>query len=150
VYESAEPGLVVAAFPAVAAAVPAAVPAACPPPSDLDAAQRVLDTNLFGAWRLVQALLPLLQRSPAPRIVNVSSGAGSHGDPAFGLTARGGAAESYGISKAALNALTATLAAELARSACPCTAVRNRGCAERGGRGDRDILADGNPTPCSW
>jgi NAD(P)-dependent dehydrogenase (short-subunit alcohol dehydrogenase family) len=82
--------------------------------ADLDAAHRVLDTNLFGAWRLTQALLPLLRRSPAPRIVNISSGAGSHGDPAFGLTARGGAAASYGISKAALNALTATLATELA------------------------------------
>jgi NAD(P)-dependent dehydrogenase (short-subunit alcohol dehydrogenase family) len=82
--------------------------------ADFDAAHRVLDTNLFGAWRLTQALLPLLRRSPAPRIVNMSSGAGSHGDPAFGLTARGGAAASYGISKAALNALTATLATELA------------------------------------
>ena len=82
--------------------------------ADLDAAHRVLETNLFGAWRLVQELLPLLRRSPAPRIVNVSSGAGSHGDPAFGLTARGGAAASYGISKAALNALSATLATELA------------------------------------
>ena len=82
--------------------------------ADLEAAHRVLETNLFGAWRLVQALLPLLRQSSAPRIVNVSSGAGSHGDAAFGLTARGGAAASYGISKAALNALTATLATELA------------------------------------
>ena len=93
--------------------------------ADLDAARVVLDTNLFGTWRLTQALLPLLRRSPEPRIVNVSSGAGSHGDPAFGLTARGGAAASYGISKAALNALTATLATELAdtgvlvNSVCP-------------------------------
>jgi NAD(P)-dependent dehydrogenase (short-subunit alcohol dehydrogenase family) len=46
--------------------------------------------------------------------VNVSSGAGSHGDDQFGLTRRDGAAASYGISKAALNALTSTLAAELA------------------------------------
>jgi len=91
--------------------------------ADLTAAHRVLETNLFGAWRLIQALLPLLQRSPAPRIVNVSSGAGSHGDPAFGLTARGGAAASYGISKAALNALTATLAAELADSSVLVNAV---------------------------
>jgi NAD(P)-dependent dehydrogenase (short-subunit alcohol dehydrogenase family) len=93
--------------------------------ADLDAARVVLETNLFGTWRLTQALLPLLRRSPEPRVVNVSSGAGSHGDPAFGLTARGGAAASYGISKAALNALTATLATELAdtgvlvNSVCP-------------------------------
>lgn len=46
---------------------------------------------LFGAWRLTQALLPLLWQSPSPRIVSVSSGAGSHDDPAFGLRARGGA-----------------------------------------------------------
>jgi NAD(P)-dependent dehydrogenase (short-subunit alcohol dehydrogenase family) len=82
--------------------------------ADLDAARAVMEVNLFGAWRLVQAALPLLRRSPHPRIVNVSSGAGSHGDTAFGLTVRGGAAASYGVSKAALNALTSTLAAELA------------------------------------
>jgi NAD(P)-dependent dehydrogenase (short-subunit alcohol dehydrogenase family) len=82
--------------------------------ADLDAAHAVLETNLFGTWRLTQALLPLLRRSPAARIVNVSSGAGSHDDPAFGLRARHGAAASYGISKAALNALTTTLATELA------------------------------------
>jgi NAD(P)-dependent dehydrogenase (short-subunit alcohol dehydrogenase family) len=81
--------------------------------ADLDAARRVVETNLFGAWRLTQALLPLLLRSASPRVVNVSSGAGSHGDDAFGLTARGGAAASHGISKAALNAMTSTLAAEL-------------------------------------
>jgi NAD(P)-dependent dehydrogenase (short-subunit alcohol dehydrogenase family) len=82
--------------------------------ADLDAARRVMETNLYGPWRLTQAVLPALRRSPAGRVVAVSSGAGSHGDPAFGLTARGGAAASYGISKAALNALTSTLATELA------------------------------------
>ena len=46
--------------------------------------------------------------------MNVSSGAGSHRDDQFGLAKRGGTAASYGISKAALNALTSTLAAELA------------------------------------
>jgi NAD(P)-dependent dehydrogenase (short-subunit alcohol dehydrogenase family) len=46
--------------------------------------------------------------------VNVGSGGGSHGDPQFGLAHRHGAAASYGVSKAALHALTATLAAELA------------------------------------
>jgi NAD(P)-dependent dehydrogenase (short-subunit alcohol dehydrogenase family) len=80
----------------------------------LDAARSVLETNLLGVWRVTQAMLPLLRRSPHPRLVMVSSGAGSHADEQFGLTRRGGAAASYGISKAALNALTATLAAELA------------------------------------
>lgn len=82
--------------------------------ADLSAAEQVLSANLFGPWRTIQALLPLLRESPHPRIVNVSSGAGSHGDEQFGLARRGGAAASYGISKAAQNALTATLAAELA------------------------------------
>ncbi len=82
--------------------------------ADLDRARQIMDTNLFGAWRLTQSLLPLLRASAHPRIVNVASGAGSHGDPAFGLTRRHGAAASYGISKAALAALTSTLAAELA------------------------------------
>ena len=79
----------------------------------LETARRVLDTNLFGAWRVCQAFLPLVRRSPLGRIVIVSSGAGSHGEPRFGLTATGGAAASYGISKAALNALAVKLAAEL-------------------------------------
>jgi NAD(P)-dependent dehydrogenase (short-subunit alcohol dehydrogenase family) len=93
--------------------------------ADLDEARRILDTNLLGAWRVTIALPPLLRRSPHPRVVNVSSGAGSHGDEQFGLTRRGGAAATYGISKAALNALTSSLAAELAdtpilvNSACP-------------------------------
>lgn len=93
--------------------------------ADLAAAHQVLETNLFGAWRVTQALLPLLRQSPAPRIVNISSGAGSHDDPAFGLRSRGRAAASYGISKAALNALTSTLATELTgtnflvNSVCP-------------------------------
>ncbi len=82
--------------------------------ANLDDAHQVMETNLFGAWRLTQALLPLLRKSPAPRVVNVSSGAGSHDDQAFGLRSRGGAAASYGITKAALNALTSTLATELA------------------------------------
>lgn len=83
--------------------------------ANLDQARRVMDVNVFGPGRLTQVLLPHLLESPSPRIVNVSSGAGSHGDDQFGLTRRNGAAAAtYGISKAALNALTATLAAELA------------------------------------
>jgi NAD(P)-dependent dehydrogenase (short-subunit alcohol dehydrogenase family) len=80
--------------------------------ADLKAAHMVVDTNLFGAWRTCQAFLPLLRGSAHGRIVNVSSGAGSHGDDQFGLAANRGAA-SYGISKTALNALTTKLAADL-------------------------------------
>jgi NAD(P)-dependent dehydrogenase (short-subunit alcohol dehydrogenase family) len=82
--------------------------------ADLDQSRRVFETNLFGTWAVIQAFLPLLRNSTSGRIVNVSSGAGSHGEPQFGLNARRGAAASYGISKAALNALTSSLAAELA------------------------------------
>jgi NAD(P)-dependent dehydrogenase (short-subunit alcohol dehydrogenase family) len=82
--------------------------------ADLEAAERVMQVNLFGNWRMIQAFLPLLKRRADPRIVNVGGGAGSYGDPGFDLPVRGGAAATYGISKAALNALTSTLAAELA------------------------------------
>lgn len=81
--------------------------------ADLELAQGVFETNLFGAWRVCQVFLPLIGRSSHGRIVNVSSGAGSHGEPRFGLTTNRGSTASYSISKAALNALTAKLAAEL-------------------------------------
>jgi NAD(P)-dependent dehydrogenase (short-subunit alcohol dehydrogenase family) len=85
-----------------------------PSSADLAAAHAALETNLFGPWRTTTAFLPLLRAAARPRIVNVSSGAGSHADPDFGLTTGGGAAPAYGISKAALNALTSRFAAELA------------------------------------
>lgn len=93
--------------------------------ANLEIAQSVMAVTLFGAWRLSQALLPLLRKSPAGRIVNVSSGAGSHGDPAFGLTTSNGMGTSYAVSKAALNALTVKLAQEeresgvLINAVCP-------------------------------
>src|SRR5829696_6575919 len=59
------------------------------------------------------ANLPLIKGSRHGRIENVASGAGSHGESNFGLTTGGGSAATYSVSKAALNALTAKLAAEL-------------------------------------
>lgn len=91
--------------------------------ADLAAAHALLETNLFGAWRMTQAFLPLLRRSPHPRVVNVSSGAGSHGDAGFGLMTNNGATASYGISKAALNALTVKFAVELSTSGILVNAV---------------------------
>jgi NAD(P)-dependent dehydrogenase (short-subunit alcohol dehydrogenase family) len=74
--------------------------------ADLDEVRDAFDTNVLGAWRVVQATLALLRRSRSPRIVNVSSGAGA-------LTDMGGGTPAYRTSKAALNALTRVLAAEL-------------------------------------
>lgn len=85
-----------------------------PSTAKLDEARRVMDATLFGAWRTCQAMLPLLRRSAAGRIVNVSSGAGSHDDPVFGLTSGNAMGPGYAVAKAALNALTSALATELA------------------------------------
>lgn len=75
--------------------------------ADLNTVHTALETNLFGAWRMIQAFLPLLRQSDAGRIVNVSSEGGS-------LASMGGGTPAYSISKASLNALTRILAAELA------------------------------------
>jgi NAD(P)-dependent dehydrogenase (short-subunit alcohol dehydrogenase family) len=74
--------------------------------ADLGEVRDALETNLLGAWRVTQAVLPLLRASPAARVVNVSSGAGALND-------MGGGTPAYRTSKAALNALTRILAAEL-------------------------------------
>ena len=74
--------------------------------ADLDRVHTTLETNLFGAWRTTLAFLALLRRSPHPRVVNVSSGSGS-------LAEMGAGTPAYSVSKAALNALTRILAAEL-------------------------------------
>jgi NAD(P)-dependent dehydrogenase (short-subunit alcohol dehydrogenase family) len=42
-----------------------------------DAMRLVFETNVFGVVRVTHAFLPLLHRSPAPVVVNVSSGLGS-------------------------------------------------------------------------
>jgi NAD(P)-dependent dehydrogenase (short-subunit alcohol dehydrogenase family) len=74
--------------------------------ADLDVVRQAAETNLYGPWLMVQRFLPLLRNSEHPRIVNVSSEAGS-------LTSMGGGTPAYTASKAALNALTRMLAAEL-------------------------------------
>ena len=74
--------------------------------ADLDAVREAAETNLYGTWRVVQEMLPLLRASEHPRIVNVSSEAGS-------VSLMGGGTPAYSASKAALNALTRMLAAEL-------------------------------------
>jgi len=79
------------------------------PPGQTTAADllAVYDTNVFGVVRTTHAMLPLLERSAAPVIVNVSSGLGSltiaHDPGRFEYTINGLA---YPSSKSALNMLT--------------------------------------------
>lgn len=72
---------------------------------------RLLDTtlltNLIGPWRMADAVVPHMVRSGYGRIVNVSSNLGS----LAGMTQ--GQEPAYRVSKAALNALTRILAADL-------------------------------------
>ena len=67
--------------------------------------REMMDTNLYGPLMMCQALAPLLKKSSAGRIVNVSSGMGS-------LTSMGGGSPAYRITKTALNAMTKVLASE--------------------------------------
>jgi NAD(P)-dependent dehydrogenase (short-subunit alcohol dehydrogenase family) len=86
--------------------------------ADIEKSHEAFETNFFGAWRLAQAAIPLLRKSKEPRIVNVSSEAGS-------LAGMGSGTPAYSASKAAMNALTRVLADELKRdgilvnSVCP-------------------------------
>jgi len=86
------------------------------PPSRarVDAIERVLRTNFLGAVATAQAMLPLLRKSDAGRIVNVSSDLGSitrHGDPTWKYAHV--KVLGYCASKAALNMFTVQLAFEL-------------------------------------
>jgi NAD(P)-dependent dehydrogenase (short-subunit alcohol dehydrogenase family) len=78
--------------------------------------REAFETNLFGAWRMAQAVAPLMRAAKWGRIVNVSSESGS-------LASMGAGTPAYATSKAALNALTRVLAAELRGSGVLVNAV---------------------------
>ena len=85
-----------------------------PGKANIDAVRRVIEVNFHGPLQVTQALLPLLRKAEAARIVNVSSGLGSltlNADPAWPF------AEykfmGYNGSKALLNMMTVQLAYEL-------------------------------------
>jgi NAD(P)-dependent dehydrogenase (short-subunit alcohol dehydrogenase family) len=84
--------------------------------ADLGAVAEALDVNLFGAWRVIHSLLPMLRSSARARIVNVSGEAGS-------ISVMTGGSPAYAVSKASLNALTRLLAGELARDGVLVNAV---------------------------
>ena len=82
-----------------------------------DLLRKTLETNTLGALRVTRAFLPFLEKSQAPRVINVSSGSGQLTDGADGW------APAYSISKTALNGVTSQLAQALPKvavnSVCP-------------------------------
>ncbi|ULU26090.1 SDR family oxidoreductase [Dyella terrae] len=103
---------------------------------DIDLVRQALETNLLGAWRVAEAMLPLMQRHGYGRIVNVSSGCGA-------ADSDGTSCPAYRVSKAALNSHTRMLATELAGSGILVNAVCPGWVAtDMGGHGGRPI-ADG-------
>ncbi len=86
-----------------------------PTGAELDNVRAVFETNYFGVITVTNAMLPLLLRSSAPRIVNMSSGVGSlagMSDP-DGPLAGMPPSVAYVPSKTALNSLTVQYAKEL-------------------------------------
>jgi NAD(P)-dependent dehydrogenase (short-subunit alcohol dehydrogenase family) len=82
-----------------------------------DLLRKTLETNTLGALRVTRAFAPLLRKSKAPRVINVSSGGGQLTGGADGW------APAYCISKTALNGVTVQLEAALPKfavnSVCP-------------------------------
>jgi NAD(P)-dependent dehydrogenase (short-subunit alcohol dehydrogenase family) len=120
---------------------------------DLEHCRATFETNALGPLRVSRAFLPLLRQAKRPKVINISSGAGSIGRkkfylrqvfakyadrisgrflqkiPFFGrLAARGarqgsGQPYAYSTSKAALNMLTCNFAAEFYKAGLICVAL---------------------------
>jgi NAD(P)-dependent dehydrogenase (short-subunit alcohol dehydrogenase family) len=80
--------------------------------SRLEGIRKVYETNVFGAFAVTEALLPLIKASPAGRIVNQSSVLGSLATISSGQVGDW-TTPGYTSSKAALNMLTVVAAYEL-------------------------------------
>ncbi|MEU2350170.1 SDR family oxidoreductase [Modestobacter sp. NPDC049651] len=102
-------------------------PAQQPSTADLDVIRAVVETNVLGVVRVTNAVLPLLRRSPSPRIVMMSSSVGSltrQSGPGSATTT-GPVAVAYAPSKTFLNAVMLQYVQELAdtkilvNAACP-------------------------------
>ncbi len=97
------------------------------PPSELDIEvyRKTYETNVFGVFAVTKAMLPLLRRSNAGRIVNLSSPVGSltlNSDPAS-FYAQMPPLLAYCSSKTAVNAITVFFANELRQTTIKVNAV---------------------------
>jgi NAD(P)-dependent dehydrogenase (short-subunit alcohol dehydrogenase family) len=101
-----------------------------PSQTTLATLRAVYETNVFGVVAVTNAMLPLLRRAPAARIVNVSSEVGSitsMTDPDGPMAAM--ASVPYPSSKTALNMVTAMFAKELSGTAIKVNAANPGYCA---------------------
>jgi NAD(P)-dependent dehydrogenase (short-subunit alcohol dehydrogenase family) len=80
---------------------------------DLARVRAAVETNVIGVIRVTNAMLPLLRRSAAPRIVNMSSSVGSLTRQTTPGAETGPISVAYAPSKAFLNAVTVQYAKEL-------------------------------------
>ncbi len=104
--------------------------AGLPSQTTLATLREVYETNVFGVVTVTNAMLPLLRRAPAARIVNVSSEVGSitsMTDPDGPMAAM--ASVPYPSSKAALNMVTAMYAKELKATPIKINAANPGNCA---------------------
>jgi NAD(P)-dependent dehydrogenase (short-subunit alcohol dehydrogenase family) len=81
---------------------------------DLATVRTAVETNVYGVIRVTNAMLPLLRRSAAPRIVNMSSTVGSVTRQSEPGAETGPISAAYSPSKSFLNAVTVQYAKELA------------------------------------
>ena len=80
----------------------------------METLRKTFETNVFGAFAVIQTMLPLLRKSDAGRIVNISSGLGSltqNSDSNYEFA--NVKLVAYNSSKATLNAFTVQFAHEL-------------------------------------
>jgi len=104
---------------------------------DLEIIRKTFEINFYGPFQLSRQLLPFLKKSSDGRIINVSSRMGQLNDANSGFAG-------YRISKTALNALSAVMAADLLKAKIKVVAVcPGRTQTDMGGKGAPRSLKEG-------
>lgn len=117
---------------------------------DITLWRNIFDTNVFGLVATTLTFLPLVKKSNAGRIVNLSSILGSItyiSDPNSPIGMMGGIGAAYGASKAAVNMFTEHIARELANTSIKVNAAHPGWVkTDMGGEGAPMEIVDGAKT----